>query len=329
MAENDQPPLPPKKSVSKASLTKEQRSVLPPFSGVRAFEAIGSLGGIRRAATALSVDHAAVSRHLRTLEQWTGTTLVDRTNGSGGKLTPQGETYHQRITSALSELARATGDLINHTDDRSLRLWCVPGLASEWLSGRIGGFSSYNKDIDLELQPSDVQPDFDAHQADVYLSYRIDTAAEEPDPKLRTLELVRPPVLALASPDFVRNAPPFNEPADLLGSLLLHESTSDQWRRWFAHHGIDAGDRIAGPRFWQGHLTLAASRRGQGVALSNALLAHDDLQRGTLVSLGAWPPVHLGTYILTARRDHWRNGAVISFRRWLEKAIADSAQVTI
>ncbi len=42
----------------------------PSFGSLKAFELIGRLGGIRKAAIALGVDHAAVSRHLKSLEEW-------------------------------------------------------------------------------------------------------------------------------------------------------------------------------------------------------------------------------------------------------------------
>lgn len=305
-------------------LTKEQRNAMPPFAMIRAFEAVGTLGGIRRAAVALSVDHAAVSRHLRALEQWTGTSLVDRSQGSGGQLTPQGRVFHKRVTQALIELASATQELCFRTDEHKLRIWCMPGLASEWLTGRIGDFSGEHSDIDIELQPSDTAPNFDMQQADAFLYYLIDNRGGVPDLKLREAQIARPPVLAVASPAFLESAPPFATPEDLLGTTLLHESNDSQWRRWFAQHGFEVDGDIKGPKFWQGHLTLAAARRGQGVALANALIVGDDLRDGRLISIGSWEPVFLGSYMFKTRSDGWRKRTISSFRRWLETSVAES-----
>ncbi|RYY09097.1 MAG: LysR family transcriptional regulator, partial [Alphaproteobacteria bacterium] len=66
---------------------------VPSLTALRAFEAIGSTGGLRRAARYLRVDHAVVSRHLRSLEVAVGVALVDR-NQAGGRLTPAGQHYH-------------------------------------------------------------------------------------------------------------------------------------------------------------------------------------------------------------------------------------------
>ena len=66
--------------------TLPARNAIPPFAALRAFDAIARLGGVRKAAEMLSLDHAVVSRHLRAIEAWTGTTLIasgpfDRSNG--------------------------------------------------------------------------------------------------------------------------------------------------------------------------------------------------------------------------------------------------------
>lgn len=87
------------------------RRALPPFETLRAFDAIARLGGVRKAAQYLCRDHAVVSRHLRAIEDWTGTQLIRRTP-AGSVLTEEGLRYHRDIASALDLIARATVDLI-------------------------------------------------------------------------------------------------------------------------------------------------------------------------------------------------------------------------
>ena len=69
--------------------------LLPPLAALRAFEAVGRLGGIRRAAKELTIDHAVVSRHIRSLEAWVGVQLLVRSS-TGYTLTEPGELYHQQ-----------------------------------------------------------------------------------------------------------------------------------------------------------------------------------------------------------------------------------------
>jgi LysR family glycine cleavage system transcriptional activator len=301
-------------------LTREQRLSLPPFAAIRAFEAIGTCGGIRRAALELSIDHAAVSRHLRALETWAGVALVDRAGG-GASLTESGLKFHRAITQGLAGIAAASLELTRRADDAHLSLWCSPGLASEWLTGRLGSFSAILPDVAIEIQPSELTPDA-AQDVDAHLHYVIDAIPWTGDGALRSVEIARPPILAVASPAYLETARPFDTPADLLDAALLHEANFDQWRRWFEAHGVETTNRLSGSKLWQGHLTLAAARRGQGIALANALLVGDSLRSGELVAIGDWKPIHLGGYMFTARRNHWRDRTVMGFRRWLENSIA-------
>lgn len=303
-------------------LTPQQRRALPPFAATRAFEAIGTCGGIRRAAVAMSFDHAAVSRHLRSLEQWAGVPLVDRTPGGGG-LTKEGARFHARVSNALAELASASAELTHRGDSHQLRVWSVPGIASQWLSGRLGAFSEIQPDVALELQPTDSIPRFASHEADAHISYAID--GEPPvadDGDTRSVEILRPRIIPVASPDFVARAARLETPADLLAAPLLHEANFSQWARWFKAQGVDAGEGLGGAKLWQAHMTVAAARRGQGIALSNALLIADDLASGALVEIGAFAPVYLGGYVFTARRERWQEPVILGFRRWLEAAMA-------
>jgi DNA-binding transcriptional LysR family regulator len=106
----------------------EPRVSTPPFSALRAFEAVGRLGGIRRAALDLRLDHAVVSRHLRALEEWAGVPLINRQR-SGQLLTEAGAQFHRRVSFALQEIAQASADLLVIRGNQSLRIWCMPGLA--------------------------------------------------------------------------------------------------------------------------------------------------------------------------------------------------------
>jgi LysR family glycine cleavage system transcriptional activator len=99
----------PRDRVSTSQLLS--RRALPPFETLRAFDAIARLGGVRKAAQYLRRDHGVVSRHLRTIEDWTGTKLIQR-SAAGSVLTEDGLRYHRDIASALEIIARATVDLI-------------------------------------------------------------------------------------------------------------------------------------------------------------------------------------------------------------------------
>ncbi len=294
------------------------RKAIPPFAALRAFEAVGRLGGVRRAAVSLGLDHAVVSRHIRALEEWSGVRLIDRLHG-GGRLTSEGATYHARIAAALSEIASATADLTGMSNHDRLNIWCVPGFASQWLMSRLGNFRATNADLDMEFHPTDVSPDFARHEADADLRYMVSSKIGQVAPGVRSIEIARPLVFPVGSPGLVAelNAA-MDKPEDLLRAPLLHEDSDEEWRGWLAANNVDPGPRMLGPRLWHAHLTLDAARRGEGLALANCFLLGDDLETGRLVPLGVGTPVALGAYMLFARKDRWDAPSVVRFRRWLQ-----------
>ena len=305
--------------------TSPTRRLMPPFAALRAFEAVGRLGGIRRAAQELGVDHAAISRHLRGLEAWAGVKLVDR--DQGGRLPPEGAKYLSRISAAIEEISRATIDLTRRGDDSRLVIWSVPGFAYRWLIRRLPDFNVANPGFDLEVRPTDHAPDFGRHEADADIRY-IRDAAPETDGEIQTLQIARPPVFPAAAPQVAARLAVGAPASELLSETLLHEDDDSEWRAWLAARGVEAPQRLGGPRLWHAHLTLDAARRGQGVVLTNALLAGDELASGQLVELPLEPHVpeiRFGSYVFRARKDRWRDPGVIKFRRWLDQAAAREA----
>jgi len=302
-----------------------EKWALPPFGALRAFEAVGRHGGIRKAAEAIGIDHAVVSRHLRTLEAWVGADLFVRRAG-GATLTPKGALYHSRISAAIAEMVDASEQVSGRKQAPRVRIWCVPGFAFQWLIPRLGEFRILHSDVELDLRPTDEGPDFSTREADGDIRYVRDWAT---DPRfgdnVRTIMLARPPVFPVASPALLAEHLPVQQAADLLSWPLLHEESEEEWRYWFIGQGVEIDHRLAGPRLWHAHMTLDAARRGQGVALANSFLLGNDLETGRLVPLGvpgsSFASTPLGGYCFFARDDRWTAPAVVLFRRWLADAV--------
>lgn len=303
------------------------RKALPPFEALRAFDAIARLGGVRKAAQYLCRDHAVVSRHLRAIEDWTGTKLIRRTPG-GAVLTEDGARYHRDVAAAMDLIASATSDLIRRGDNRCLHIRCMPGFALHWLSGRLGDFEKSNPGLDVELRPANRSPDFLSNETDIeirlFAAYR---PALQLPAALHAEEVARVQIIGVASREYVAKGPPLKEPRDLLRHQLLHEEDVEGWRKWLAVHGVDDDVELKGPRLWQGHLTLDAARYGHGIALTNSLIAADDIASGRLVEVGrdydSFKPQAAGVYKFIAKVDRWDAPLIRRFRHWLKTAIAN------
>jgi len=299
---------------------KRAMTALPPFAALRAFEAVGREGGIRRAAASLGLDHAVVSRHIRLIEEWLGVGLFDR-DGGRLQLTAVGARFHARISAAMAEMADATADAMDGGDHkgRSLKLWCVPGFAAQWLTDQIADFEVLHPDHHVELRPTDGPANLLAREADIDIRFYLDDWPPAPGGKgLRFVPLARPQIMVVANPEMAARLAGATAP-DLLDATLLHEEHEEQWRAWLRLNGVAAPARIGGPLLWHAHLAIAAARRGRGIALASDYLVARDLKQGALVEVEIpdTRQVELGTYAFVTREDRWSSPAIATLRRFL------------
>ena len=188
------------------------RKALPPFEGLRAFDAIARLGGVRKAAKWLDRDHAVLSRHLRALEEWVGITLVERVP-TGLILTEAGKDYHRSIAQALDMVAHATLDLLNQGIHHQLLIWSTPGFAQQWLSRRLASLERANQGVEIELKPSVSAPDFLSHEATADIRYWASYEdLDELPSHLRSQVIAQSPIIPVASPDYLESAPEIHKP---------------------------------------------------------------------------------------------------------------------
>jgi len=303
------------------------RKSLPPFEALRAFDAVIRLKGIRRAAQSIGRDHTVISRHLRSLENWTGVKLVER-NAAGVVATEAGRRYHHQIGAAMDQVSLATIELMRQSDHNRLNIWSAAGYALHWLSPRLGGFEKKFPHVELELRPTDMQPDFRRYEADVDIRFvaTYADAFQMPD-GVSSHALAQVPIVAVASPDYLAKAEPIEKPADLLDQRLLHEDTFEIWANWLVAHGVYDDLDLHGPRLWQGHLTLDAAIHGRGIALTNWVVAGEHLSSGRLTEVGkgnpAFQPATTGIYLLIARADRWNEPLVQRFRSWLARLMLE------
>ncbi len=295
--------------------------LIPPFAALRAFEAVGRLNGVRSASRELNIDHAVVSRHLRSLEAWVGRPLLVRGH-AGYHLTPEGRIYHDEVSQALGIILVATNALMHGR--LKFRLYCIPGFASLWLSDRLNDFISANPDIELGFKPTDQAANFRAREADADIRYLRQWEEAGVALGLQRLEFARPAVFPVASPGFVAAMKPLRSAADLLNHTLIHEENDREWHHWLKAQDVHCDNPLSGPHLWHAHLTLNAARQGHGIALANTMLLGSDIEEGRLQILrpieGAFNQVRFGGYTLFARSETWNMTALRRFRQWLFKA---------
>lgn len=290
------------------------RDRLPPLSMLRAFEAVGRCASMRKAAEDLGVCHTVVSRHVRNLEAWFDTRLIE-SGPRGVRLTEAGIRLFRAATTAFDIVAEATVDLRPVNQKRGhLRLWCAPGLAARWLTPRLDALQSALPDTAIVLRATTSQPDFALREADAAIIF-----AGEPPPPAKAALLERTRIFPVASPAWLATQPPIATVDGLAGRSLIHEDSSDQWRRFFRAAGYDAGP-LKGPWLWYASSAHDAALAGQGVALSTRLQAADDIRAGRLVEL-LDSNVSLGSYWFVAPENRWHSRTIAGLLNWLRLEI--------
>ena len=303
---------------------------LPPLNALRAFEAAGRLENIRGAAAELVVTPAAVSRHIRVLEDWLGVTLFSRTAHSVS-LTQAGKTYLAAVRPHLRAIAVATERVAAAAPDTQLRVRTWTSFAA-WLVPRLPEFRRLNPGIEVQLIASSQGTEF--HQPDVdveIIGYgtwdeAIETYPETdferlPDPAHEAVAVIHTHIVCVCSPAYLADCG-IAAPEDLLRAsdhcLLQSLSTPDLWDRWLRAAGSDG----AGPRrelvYGDAALTAQAARAGQGIAILPETVVRDDIDEGRLVVLFGPEVVNCAfDYYLLAPPDRLRRRPVQLLRDWL------------
>ncbi|MET3924191.1 LysR substrate-binding domain-containing protein [Devosia sp. 2618] len=287
---------------------------LPPLLMLRAFEATGRTGSMRKGADDLGVSHTVVSRHVRNLESWMGRKLL--TAGPRGVvLTDEGQILMASVTKAFRLIANTAGELRSARAGAILRIWCIPGLATRWLTPRLAVIEEILRGTDVVLRSTDSLPDFASGEADLAIGFGdFGTLAATGRP------LLRPRMFPLASPQWLATHGTPASLADLPNWPLIHEESHRQWTDWFDAAGVGTGHRLHGPRLWDASLGLDAARASQGIALGSRILAAADLAAGRLVELFQ-TDIHLGGYYILTPAHSQGNPALDRLISWLGREL--------
>jgi LysR family transcriptional regulator, glycine cleavage system transcriptional activator len=282
---------------------------LPSLNALKAFEAAARSESFTQAADELFVTHAAISRHIRELEEYLGTDLFTRT-GRGVELTEAGRRFGQRLTPLFDELADASRDAAAVGTARTLKVSVEPSIASRWLVGRLGDFSRLHPDIELSIDPTSRLVDF--HAEDIDLGIRYGRGSWEDVEMQRLSDVVIFPVCAAKL--IAKRAT--LTPADLEDFTLLHENRKQWWEDWLSYAGVSGTQGWRGVTF-QNHLAIEAAESGQGFALGDQILCTDSLVDGWLVRPFPIDMKDHGSYWVVRKKGSKESAPARAFREWL------------
>ncbi len=288
-------------------------SRIPPIQCLLTFEALARLRSVTQAAEEQCVTPSAVSHRVKQLEQLLGVKLFGRADFS---LTTEGSEYLAHVREGLSILERFPGKDGSATPGkRKLRLAVTPTFARSILMPRLRQFADAYPEIDITLQVSIPLLDVVAEDADLTIRFGTGRYAD-----VEHVCIMKDDVTPMASPAYIREHGPFENPEDLADVTLLR-SPLEPWRTWFAAHDQDWPEPIDGSSFNDIGLMCDAAAQGLGVGLVRLKLGAPWLENGTLVRIfpRQVPSPH-GHYLCwrTGAMDRWECAA---FTDWLKKAV--------
>lgn len=286
---------------------------LPPLNAVRAFEAAARRGNFNQAAEELNVTPSAISHQVRSLEEFFGTKLFQR-SGRSVQLTTKSRDFLRSVTQALDQVNAASQRMMRRPEGNLLNISVSPTFATGWLVPRISEFQVDHPELEIRMTTGTGLADFLNTDIDLSIAYSRGDFPED----VSSLHLMTEHCVPVCSPTYMREHGPLTTPADIRRCTLLHVLPRlGQWRNWMHVAGVDGVDAERGPKFQNTPLSLEAARSGVGVAISNLEFIEDQLRQGTLVAPFQVEVPSESGYYLVYPAEHADEPKIDVFRQWL------------
>lgn len=299
---------------------------LPPMNALRAFEAAARLLSIKLAAEELCVTPAAVSQHIKKLEESLSVNLFVREHNQI-VLTKDGRTLSDCMTSAVREMRSTVRSIRARSVQSELIVVTAPMFFNKFIGPRLCGFKREHPHINVRFQLGLDTRLFDEENAEIGIVLpSAEVAGTESSDSYWEYQA------PMASPDYLR-AHSIEKPEDLSRAVLLERVYPDTmpaiplWADWFAAAGMELGPEQEitsfGPHYEQ---IYDAALNDIGVFLGGVGVSSMLLQSGRLVCPFG-PLVPQGTGIkLVWKRSIQTGSPAAQFRDWILDRIEDVNQ---
>jgi DNA-binding transcriptional LysR family regulator len=287
----------------------------PSLNALRAFESTARLHSFSAAAQELSVTHGAISRHIRTLEEQLGTSLLTRT-AQGAWPTAEGHKLAEGLTTAFGIIQASVDQL----QPGPLTLSCSESIMMYWLIPRLVRFKQAHTDIDLSFSMSHGPIDFARDKISVAI--RLSSI---PAPKDAVcIDVGSEWIGPVCTPDYLKQHP-IRHPADLAQArLMVSRTRPGAWSEWVGCMDTPISEWPIAEAFDHFFLLIQGARCGLGWANVPRMLVLPDLESGALVAplgfvrgpnrLQLWVPQHLQ-----------RQAEVVNLSEWLDQELRRDA----
>lgn len=297
---------------------------LPPLNALRAFESAARNASFTKAADELFVTQAAISHQMKSLESFLSTKLFHRKNRSL-LLTEEGQAYFHDLREIFNHVHDATERLLAMGAKGAITIATPPSFASQWLVPKLYRFSALYPDIDVRIKAVDSDKGFLDDSVDIAVYYYNGaTGGNAHGQELHATKLLSEYLTPMCSPLLLQGDKPLASLHDLKHHSLLHDNSRSVWKNWLKSFGIKGVNVNKGPIFSHSMLVLQAASLGQGVALSDTVLAKPDIDAGRLVCPFEEKIESKLSHYLVCKQSDAEKTKIVAFRDWMLEQVSDA-----
>jgi DNA-binding transcriptional LysR family regulator len=203
---------------------------LPSLTATKSFVAAAKYQNFTRAAEALCVTQAAISRQIKELEQHLGVALFER-SGRQVILTEAGQNFYDAAYLSFINISQAAKRLrSSHLEDKHITVCCTPAFSSLWLAEKLANFHELHPDIHIDVITSHDFLHLDASvEPDIFIN-----KVNIPKKGFSSIPLFYDCIYPVCSPEYLEKNPQIKNLEGLLESELL--SLSPYGRTQIAEH---------------------------------------------------------------------------------------------
>ncbi|MDH6232530.1 LysR family transcriptional regulator of beta-lactamase [Mesorhizobium soli] len=277
---------------------------MPPLGWLRSFEAAARLSNFTGAATELGLTQAAISQHIRSLEEHLKTRLFIR-RARGIDLTPEGAAYLPHIQSAFATIGNSTTELFEPRATQTVTIRSPISFATLMLAPLLPQLSKSHPFIRLQIETIHKPADYGDAWNGLDIRFGNGAFAGRRADQL-TSEALQP----MAAPWLA------GDPGWPRLPLLTVFGARGMWGEWFSAAGVTPPAE-ASHKFDTFVTALEAAVHGAGVLLGSRPLADAALRERALLPLSDYA-LRSGTgHYLTAPSGTSLDQAEETVRLWL------------
>lgn len=312
---------------------------MPSLRAVKSFVAAAKYQNFTRAAEALCVTQAAISRQIRELEAALGVKLFKRA-GRAVELTDAGIIFYDAAYLSFVNIAQAAQRIENSDKRRQeLTIYCSPAFSTFWLSNRLPEFLCANPDININVVTTNnfLQMEPGVHP-DIFIN-----KISDPRKGYHSIPLFYDLIYPVCAPGYLQQHPKALNFEELHDVTLLNLSPYGRsqiaehvdWGVWFNSQGINIDTSPEGDctifTTNDYNMLIQMALNQQGISLVWHHLAAPMIEQGLLVRIGDSEAIYKEKlHYLTYSESRQSAEAFQLFKSWfLQSMTTEQTRVAI